>query len=62
MQALAVTPPNPSRKVTPPRTGPALHCIQSDAAYTQATAEKPANSATSRLSHDRRHILSARYA
>src|SRR5437867_11132949 len=62
MQALAKTPLMPSATVGGPSTGAPGRPNQSTLAYKAATAEKPANSRTSRLSHERRHIFSARYA
>ena len=67
MHALAVTPAMPSRSRSSAPTPrcppwPASAGQSNSAAYNAATPENAPNSATSRLSHDRRHIFSARYA
>jgi hypothetical protein len=64
MHALAVTPAIPSITVSAPTAVATPRSAVAEnhnvPAYTVATAENAENNNTSRLSHDRRHIFTAR--
>src|SRR5437773_2565090 len=62
MHALAVTPAMPAKTVSAPTMPLAGNPSHSIAAYPNATCENAPKSSTSRLSQERRHIFSARYA
>jgi len=62
MHPLAVTPAIPRTTVSAPRATPPGSPNHNAAAYSAATDEKPENSRTSRLNHDRLHMRNARYA
>ena len=62
MHALAVIPAAASATVTAPSAVAPGICRNSAAPYAPATIANKVKSSTSRLIHDRRHILTARYA